>query len=245
MNTEINDKLDLLILFAAKDSGNDDVEDFKSLDISEVKLSRDFYAKQKRTVNASRHKANVPGIRKVLIRIAVALMALMSLGFLTVMAVPDLREAVFEVVIEWYDNYVSVRFEKAEEDRTSTHEPDESHSVIVPPTKIEKVMKPTYIPEGAEEDVVANNKFIVVTDYYLEDDLVLSFTQTLYSNKEKLLDNNTGDFYNIDINSYSAVAFALERNGCAIIWTDGNYYYYAQSYLFDIEDIRKIALSVQ
>lgn len=99
MNTEINDKLDVLIALSAKDCGNDDVEIFRSLDTSNVSLERNFYAKQRRTINKYKRRPTVTLLRKCLIRVAVALMALMSVGFLTVMAVPDLREAVFEAVI--------------------------------------------------------------------------------------------------------------------------------------------------
>lgn len=98
MNTEINDKLDVLIALSAKDCGNDDVEMFRSLDKSDVNLGKNFYAKQRRIVNKYERKPTVTLLRKCLIRVAVALMALMSVGFLTVMAVPDLREAVFEAV---------------------------------------------------------------------------------------------------------------------------------------------------
>lgn len=260
MNTEINDKLDVLIALSAKDCGNDDVEMFRSLDKSDVNLGKNFYAKQRRIVNKYERKPTVTLLRKCLIRVAVALMALMSVGFLTVMAVPDLREAVFESVVEWYENYVSIRFEPSggENNETTdtkssttsasseiTGESDISNTVITPPTKIEKVMKPTYIPEGVEEDVVANNKFIVIIDYYLGDDLILSFTQTLYNDKDKLFDNKASISYDVDVNGYNAVALEFESSDNAIIWTDGVYYYYVHSSIFDIDELSKVASSVR
>lgn len=48
MSTEAGDKLDLLIAFAARDCGNDDVEMFRELDTSGVTLSDSFYAGQRR-----------------------------------------------------------------------------------------------------------------------------------------------------------------------------------------------------
>ena len=59
MNTEINDKLDVLIALSAKDCGNDDVEMFRSLDKSDVNLGKNFYAKQRRIVNKYERKPTV------------------------------------------------------------------------------------------------------------------------------------------------------------------------------------------
>lgn len=259
MNTEINDKLDVLIALSAKDCGNDDVEMFRSLDKSDVNLGKNFYAKQRRIVNKYERKPTVTLLRKCLIRVAVALMALMSVGFLTVMAVPDLREAVFEAVVEWYENYVSIRFEPSggennehtdtKSSTTSasseiTGESDIANTVITPPTKIEKVMKPTYIPEGAEEDIVMNSMISVIIDYYLGDDVVLSYTQTTYNNRDKLYDNKTSISREIDVNGHSAVILEFESDGQAIIWTDGVYYFEIVSSVFDINELIKAASSV-
>ena len=260
MNTEINDKLDVLIALSAKDCGNDDVEMFRSLDKSDVNLGKNFYAKQRRIVNKYERKPTVTLLRKCLIRVAVALMALMSVGFLTVMAVPDLRETVFEAVVEWYENYVSIRFEPSggennehtdtKSSTTSasseiTGESDISNTVITPPTKIEKVMKPTYIPEGAEEDIVMNNKSSVVIDYFLGDDLILSFSQTIFDDREKLFDNIGLNACEIVIDGYKAVAFEYETEGYAIIWTDGEYYYQVCSTTIDKDELIKVASSVR
>lgn len=100
MNTEINDKLDLMIAYSAKECGSDDVEMFRSLDTTKVSLSKEFYIKKNRTISRYKRKPALAVLRKCLVRAAVALMAVMAFGFLTVMAIPDLREAVFEAVVE-------------------------------------------------------------------------------------------------------------------------------------------------
>ena len=268
MNTAINDKLDLLIALAAKDCGNDDVEMFRSLDTSDVNLGNNFYAKQRRTINKYKRKPAITLIRKCLIRVAVALMAILSFGFMTVMAMPDLKEAVFEAVVEWYDNHISIRFEPSggknnePTDTTTstttsstststsstpsgiTGESDSSNSAITPPTIIEKVMKPTYIPEGAEEDLVTSNKIVVTIDYYIGDDVVLSFSQRLLDNNGVFFDDNVIS-YDIEVNGYSAVLLEFESGMKAIAWTDGAYYYYILSTISDVNELIKIASSVR
>ena len=269
MNTAINDKLDLLIALAAKDCGNDDVEMFRSLDTSDVNLGNNFYAKQRRTINKYKRKPAITLIRKCLIRVAVALMAILSFGFMTVMAMPDLKEAVFEAVVEWYDNHISIRFEPSggknnePTDTTTstttsstststsstpsgiTGESDSSNSAITPPTIIEKVMKPTYIPEGAEEDIVTINKAVVTIDYYIGDDWIMSYYQAPYSNDDKLFDNNVSISYDIKVNGYSAVLLEFESGMKAIAWTDGAYYYDIFSTISDVNELIKIASSVR
>lgn len=254
MSTEIKDKLDVLIALSAKDCGNDDVEAFNNLDTSHVSLDKEFYVRLKRIINRHKHSVAIITVKKCLVRVAVALMALMSVGFLTVMAVPQLRETVFEAVVEWYDNYVSIHFEpsrgenKEPTDTTSseiTAEPESSNVALTPPTIIEKVMKPTYLPDGAEEDIVNNSKAGVVIDYYLGDDVILSFNQTPYKDKDKLYDNKVSISYDIYVNGFNALALEFESSERAIIWTDGAYYFYVHSATLDIDELLKVASSVR
>ena len=179
MNTELNDKLDLLIAWAARDCENDEAEKFKNIDTSGVVLSAGFYARKRRLIGRYKLRPALAVCRKCFVRVAVALMALMSIGFLTVMAIPNVRNAMFDAVVEWYENYVSVRFEAGGGDEPggiASVDPDTTSASVTPPTKIEKIMKPTYVPQGAEEDIVLSNTIIVATDYYLGDDMVLSLS---------------------------------------------------------------------
>lgn len=106
MNTELNDKLDLIIAWAARDCENDEAEKFKNIDTSGVVLSAGFYARKRRLIGRYKLRPALAVCRKCFVRVAVALMALMSIGFLTVMAIPDVRNAMFDAVVEWYENYV-------------------------------------------------------------------------------------------------------------------------------------------
>lgn len=93
MNTELNDKLDLIIAWAARDCENDEAEKFKNIDTSGVVLSAGFYARKRRLIGRYKLRPALAVCRKCFVRVAVALMALMSIGFLTVMAIPDVRNA--------------------------------------------------------------------------------------------------------------------------------------------------------
>ena len=262
MNIGINDKLDILISLAAKDCGNDDVVMFDSLDKSRAFLDKRFYIKLRQIVNRKKHAPTIIVLKKCLVRVAVALMALMSLGFLTIMATPDLRDALFEAVVEWYDNYVSIRYEPIKDDTyepditeestdvSLTKSPEEESSVpviVAPPTKIEIVMKPTYIPEGLEEELIVSNISTVVIDYYDGNDLCYTYNQILFRDNKKLLDNETIQIANTIINGYAAsIVEHKNQNEKAIIWTDGLYYYQIITYSskISVEQLIIIASSV-
>lgn len=254
MNSEINDKLDVLIALVAKDCGNDDVEMFQNLDTSNVSLSKRFYARQRRAINRYERKPAITILKKFLIRAAVALMILMSIGFMTVMALPGLRSAVFEAVVEWYENYVAVHFEPSDtysyESDTQTSEPEtteeplESSTEKVSLTEIETVKKPTYLPEGAEEDLINNGKSSLIIDYYVGENTIATFSQTLYSNEASFYDNESRAFYEISMNGHTALVFEFESNDKAVIWTDGVYYYSVYSTLLNVDELIKVASSV-
>lgn len=134
MNTELNDKLDLIIAWAARDCENDEAEKFKNIDTSGVVLSAGFYARKRRLIGRYKLRPALAVCRKCFVRVAVVLMALMSIGFLTVMAIPNVRNAMFDAVVEWYETTFQCALSRAErrsrtERRTSirTLRPPRSH----------------------------------------------------------------------------------------------------------------------
>lgn len=82
-------------------------------------------------------------------------------------------------------------------------------------------------------------------DYYLGDDVVLSFTQIPYKNQDKLYDNKASISYDVDVNGYNAVVLEYESNERSIVWTDGIYYYDVHSTKLDVNELMKVASSVQ
>ena len=235
MNIEIHDKLDMMIALVAKDCGKDDEEMFDSLDISSVVLSQRFHRKMLRMIRRYQRAPIVLTFKKAIIRVAIAIMIIMSLSFTTIMAVPTLREAVFGAVIEWYENYLTIRYEPVDEgnngendendkndaDANTNEEPnDEQNSTVdvpetVPPTEIEVVRKPTALPEGTIEDVVIQNKTNVCIDYYLNNELTYTYKQVLLDNSNKYIDNETTVLETVDINgNVGTIIQQNKKNRC-------------------------------
>ena len=244
MSTEAGDKLDLLIAFAARDCGNDDVEMFRELDTSGVTLSDSFYAGQRRLIGRYKRKPALAMFRKCFVRVAVALLALMSVGFLTVMAVPNIRKAMVGAVVEWYEDYIAVRLDPGKDgDHTGEGTSSSAGGAL---TRVERAMKPTYIPQqNGEEDVIRNSESGVVIDYYVGDDLILTYYQMIYDGSETLIDSDISDMYDTEINGNKAVVIKHRSEGYMIIWTDGEYYFQLHSTVFGTDELIKTASSVK
>lgn len=245
MSSDNNDKLDALIALNAKDCGNDDIVAFNLLDTSNVVFNKSFYVKLKRIINKKKYSVKNIAFKRLMLRVAVALMALMSLGFLTIMALPDLREALFDTVVEWYDNYFAIRYEPVEGGIKTNAEEKEMSSVVVPPTRIEKVMKPSYLSDG--ETIVSSNNSMVIIDYFeSNEELNYTYMQIIIQNHSLLFDNDSVIIDETTICGHIAYVIEYtEKVGKSIVWTDGKYYFHLYAPFLSIDELINIALSVK
>lgn len=242
MNTWTDDKLDMLICLAARECGNDDVEAFDNTDTGDTKLSKGFYARAKRTVSRYRHRTMLKTLHRVSVRIAVALMALMTLCAITVvLAIPDLRSAVGGAVVEWYNECISIKFEPNESDIADASANRNSDKMMV----VSDVKKPTRLPDGATEKVVANNKWMFTIDYYSGDKLLCDYSQCPLTDSKTYFDNTGIKISSIDIHGYTAGLIEYSgHNDKALIWTDGQYIYRIMSYELSRGELIDIAESI-
>lgn len=240
MNTWTDDKLDMLICLAARECGNDDVEAFDNTDTGDTKLSHGFYARARRTVSRYRHRTMLKTLHRVSVRIAVALMALMSLCVITVVAIPDLREAVRGAVVEWYNDCISVKFEP---DGLDIADAPACHNSDAP--VISDVKKPTRLPDGVTEKVVANKKWKVRIDYYSGDKLLCSYDRRPFTDSKTYFDNTGIKISSIDIHGYTASLIEYSgHNAKIIIWTDGKYAYNIMSFELSRGELIDMAESI-
>lgn len=241
MSIGINDKVDFLISYAARECGEDDEKMFNSLDTSGVALDGIFYKKMERVISGSKPTPARPRFKRIMIRVVVALMALMSLGFLTVMAAPTLREAFWDAIVEWYDEYVAIRYEKEE-----TELPETTVSANAPNT-IEKIMKPTYLPEGMEEEEIICRSSGVIIEYYLDDTLCFTYYQKVLQEHSIIVDNDTTTITEVVIKDNTAKLIEFkDREDMIVVWSDGVYAYCVEFFeeSISMEEIIEIASSI-
>ena len=271
------------------DCGNDEVEAFDNLDTSDVVFSSRF---QRIKYKIIRKYNNYPKqhtvARKIFWKVLISLMVVMSIGFMTIMAVEPLREALFKAVITQYDDHFTISFkpdgevlvttqeETSKMEETTIEESSENApgyvvddttesdstneyittgesttaEVTTAPMKpnyiIKEVIKPTWIPEGLEEEEVMNTKTYVAFDYYLGDEFCFTYIQTPIANEDIHVDNENATIIDVTINGNSGICVTYTSEGITnLFWNDSQYAYEILSYSLDIEDIIMIAKSIK
>ena len=255
-----NEKFDYLIRLALLDCGEKDAEMFRTIDTSNTVVSPRLRNKINRLIKRKARESAVKKTKLILSRIAIAAMLVLSIIFATMMSISAIRDAIWRTIVEWYDNYISIRYESPEDDGKdnaaigdSTNQTDvngeattDQTAVVSPPTEILEVRKPTYLPEGVVADVVVSAKSMVTTDYYLEDELMCSFNQYILKPNDKYYDNKTAVVKDILVKENKAIVVTYEQTPeVYLIWNDGEYSYVLVSITASLEDMVRIAESVK
>lgn len=255
-----NEKFDYLIRLALLDCGDKDAEMFRTIDTSNTVVSPRLRNKIHRLIKRKARESAVKKTKLILSRIAIAAMIVLSIMFATMMSISAIREAIWRTIVEWYDNYISIRYEAPEDDGKdnaaigdSTNQTDvngeattDQTAVVSPPTEILEVRKPTYLPEGVVENVVVSSKSMVAIDYYLGEELIYSFNQNILKTNDRYYNNQIAVVSDIMVNEYKAVVVTYEQKPeVYLIWNDGVYSYVLVSITASLEDMIKIAESVK
>ena len=108
-------------------------------------------------------------------------------------------------------------------------------------------MKPAYLPDGVEEEIVISGFSGIIIDYFIGDDLLFTYHQDLMNGHDVKFDSDEAQITEIFINSYSAMLIEYnDRDDRLVVWTDGLYMYYLE--VFDgginVSEIVKIAESI-
>lgn len=234
MNYEKIDKYDYLIAMATLDAKNNDVEMFENLDTSDVVISNQVVRKINRLINTNQRNQdkNINKVRMFLSRVAVIALVVISMMFTAMMSVSAIRNAVWNVIVEWYDKYISVDYE--------TGDP------VSPPTIIEKVRKPTLLPLGFEEDIIFDDKWSYLSEYYVGDECRLVFGQSLLDKGSVDVDSDEAAIENVVIGVFDGILLTYEKNtDVKLIWNDGEYLYTLTGYDIETGTLIMIAQSVK
>ena len=234
------DKLDYLIAVAAIGCGEDDVEMFNNLDTSGVVFDKSFYRIRDRRIRQYKRKPFVNAFKKIMSRVAVVVLAILSAGMITVAAIPSLRNAVWGAIVEWYEDYITINYATAEDEIGKTD------VAVNRPTRIEQVKKPTYYQEGLVEDITYRGNQHVYIDYYLDDAVLYSYKQLVYSEDEMYVNNESAIVQSTAINGYKAcIVELIDSSHKEIIWSDGIYIYQLFTELCDWELLISVAESIE
>ena len=206
MNNSIRfDSLEALLYASMKYVGSKELEEYNSVSsdiaFSDKGKQRLIKRLMKEKEYIENHKIYRP-TKEFFKRLAVAILVAITLLFTACMCIEPIREAVWEIVTEWYDDYISVEvvnlvYEQKSYDNTS--EP-----ALMVPTEIVEYKEPI-VPNDYEKFVVISNSYQYMLEYE-KNDVVISYTQMLLSNYESLISNNNTRMSDIMINGNNGVS---------------------------------------
>ena len=104
MMTKKFHNFELLLFAAAEDAANDVAEEFINIDSSQVEISPQGRKRVERYIRKSKRKTKLMHPVKVIL---VACLIALSVAFTACMAIPQIREAMTEAVIQWYEDWQS------------------------------------------------------------------------------------------------------------------------------------------
>ena len=241
------DKLDSLLTLAAARCVQDEAESFLSADISGIE---DNPALEKKILNGRLLKNIRGGDRitrrgiKWTIKIS-ALVALLclSIAFTACMFVPVIREAIWNTIVEWYEDHMEVSFTDSEIETEAPTEPLQDEI----PTSIERKARLTYLPEGIEVREESFSKLRYhVTAYMPNGEWKFAFSQSIIDGSDSFVNNESGDIVYLRVNDHTAIftEYKGEEVVYSLVWQDGAYRYTLYGYFDSVTELIKIAEGV-
>ena len=235
------DKFDHLISLAATKCTEEEAKKLNELDTSGVEFDEAYYRKRNKAIK--KYKRGPKGFvaKVIVIRFAAAVVIIAAMLAVLVSCVPGLRQAIYDTVIEWYEDHISIKFEGPGIPEIETDEDDG-----IPPTYIEEVRKPTYLPEGIWEDVLINTGYHKVIDYYIGEEYLFAFEQALLGSNSISVDNEGATITYADINGNNATVIEnITKNVISIVWNDKEYVYLSTTEILELEELMQYAKSVE
>lgn len=237
MKCERMDKYDYLIALATLDAKDDDVKMFMELEDSDVVFSDRITDKIEKLIRReSVYKTDgFVKFKRILSRVAIIALVVISVMFTAMMSVSAIRSAIWEIITEWYEEYIAVGYV-----------PEEGIEVREPPKMIEEIRKPTLLPLGAEEEVLGSTRQTFACEYYVEDDCYLSFKQSLLDESVGKFDGDDAVITKIMVGNYDGILFTYEKEDYIyILWNDTEYCYTITSTFLSVEELTLVAESVK
>ncbi len=233
-----SDSLDFLIMKAIPYVKDTDLEIYLSanphLTLSEKEKEKILKRAEKEKRYSDSHKKYRP-VYEAIRRVAVVVLIVTSILFASAMSVKAVREAVWEIIVGWYEEYIRLDFTK-----------DASITENKTNTALEFEYKEPSLNEGYERYVISQkpNRFFVE---YEKGEILICYSQTLLDGHNITITNNDTTVTEIIINNYNGYAFYYKRDNMEqneIMWED-NTYIYSLSANLPLDELKAIAKTIE
>lgn len=243
-----SDKFDHLISLAAAKCLEEEAKQLDEIDTSGVSFDDDYYRKKNRMIRKEKRKPFVKTAKVFLVRAAVLIMVLLTLACVLIGCVPSWRQAIYDAIFGWYEDYLTIRYDSPSglERETESETETETETAVEAPTTIEAIRKPRDLPDDVWEDVVFQSISKHSIDYYIGKQYLFSFSQYILYPSDKYIDSEYTKVTYLDINGHSAtVVEYVDNNEICIIWNDREYAYQIVSNTLSVDELVEYAKSVK
>ena len=258
------DKLDRALALYAEQYVKEEAAYFLGLDVSGIEFNEQI---KKRMLRYAFKRSRYEYKRYTVKVILVACLVAMSVAFTACVSIPKIREVIWNTVIEWYDDHISVKFEEIigqTVDTTKSPETSEDPSsagisdgtetstttevAVTPPKTIEQKAYIANLPEGYYAENGQESTIDCETNFYnLDGGWIFWLYQRVLNNDPIFLDSENQDIIETKINDNTA--FLLRdmdsENVYTLIWTDGAYEYTLYGIFNSAEELINLAKCVK
>ncbi|MBQ4584960.1 MAG: DUF4367 domain-containing protein [Clostridia bacterium] len=232
MTCSSEERIDLLLELLVEGCGDDELELYNSIDTTNVTFSKRFERNKEKILSKGKLEPFAVQFKRVLSRVAIICLVVLSLSFATMMSVSAVRQAVWNTIVEIFNEYFEISHENSD---------DTTGEAI---TEIQIVHKPATLPEGVEEEILINGKRMFLADYYKGDEHLGMFRQTILDETSSVHVNSemvTISSYEINKNHITIIDY---NNGTvSMFWSDDYYFYTIDGY--DIDTLKDLISRIE
>ena len=196
-------EFEILLRLAAAKSIEKDMKLFDELEVPEEPVSN---SAKKRFYRALRKETLRDSVALIAIkRIAIACMAVITIGFGVCMTIQPVRAAFWNAIVTWYEDYVAVLFEPEEE----------------MPTTIEEQITPV-VPDGWICEVIKSNDINYSCILLGPSGEQVFYSQNVYSGEDEWFDDNNCAIENIILdNGIEVVILNYDDGSISVTFRSG------------------------
>ncbi len=136
----------------------------------------------------------------------------MSVCFVACLCVPEIRSAIKDAIVEWYDDYIEIYFSCTADETPPLADPNGIDPDNALPTTIEKKAYATYLPEGYVERVRTDNTLCLILTYEVNEDIKFSLKQTPVDKYLVWADSVGKNVTQESVNGFMAILTVDEEN---------------------------------
>ncbi|MBE6891768.1 MAG: DUF4367 domain-containing protein [Ruminococcaceae bacterium] len=218
------DILEAMLYTAAPLAGQKELDEYKTAPAAEFseKAQNKIYKKLcKEQKYYSKHE-NYSPVRESFKRAAIVILAVMSISFTCVLSIEAAREAIWNAIIEWSEQFFCFKYC----DKTDTPDAIDETALPEPPTEILEFKEPV-VDEKFERREMQKTLQSYGIEYGYSDKLVI-YNQKLISDYDMLVSNLSTELTNIKVKNYMGI-ICEETIGTekyySILWKDESYAY--------------------